>query len=537
MGNDERDNKISETAGAINSQVNVGAENTQMERLHASQGHGFAAERANHLYDKLHGKEAVILGDNNAKNGADRMVDGSLIQSKYCQNAAKTVSEAFDNNGYRYLTPDGQPMQLEVPADQYEAAIEAMEKRIAKGEVPNVANPKKAKDIVRKGHFTYDQAQRLAKSNTVESLVYDAVNGTVVAVNAFGITATITFALSCWNGDDLRLAVENAVCAGVQVGGASFITNIAVSQLTRAGLNRTLVPATNTLVKVMGSKSASVVANAFRSNANIYGQAAMNNMAKLIRCNAISGVVMTVVLSSKDIGNAFQGRISGAQLFKNIATTAGGMAGGTAGMVIGTVIAGPVGGIIGTMVGGAAGGTATNAVAGCFIEDDAVRLTKIIEEAFCSCIEKNLLTAEETELVLTELSNMVTGEKLMEMNASSSQTGFAEELVSLAAEKIISFRSYISLPSDSQMLEGMQYISDDYENESGIFGSKSTLCPVEMGKQLTGINYSKNQAKRAMYAVKQINSVQKHTENKLVSMKQNEEITRSQLTRLSQFKN
>ena len=35
------------------------------EKFHARQGHGFAAERANTLYDKLKGHDAQIVGDNN----------------------------------------------------------------------------------------------------------------------------------------------------------------------------------------------------------------------------------------------------------------------------------------------------------------------------------------------------------------------------------------------------------------------------------------------------------------------------------------
>ena len=48
--------------------VNKGYEE---EKFHARRGHGFAAERANHLNDKLHGRDARIVGDDNAKDGAD----------------------------------------------------------------------------------------------------------------------------------------------------------------------------------------------------------------------------------------------------------------------------------------------------------------------------------------------------------------------------------------------------------------------------------------------------------------------------------
>lgn len=50
------------------------------EKFHARQGHGFAAERANNLYDRLHGHDAQIIGDDNSLNGADRIVNGIEIQ-------------------------------------------------------------------------------------------------------------------------------------------------------------------------------------------------------------------------------------------------------------------------------------------------------------------------------------------------------------------------------------------------------------------------------------------------------------------------
>lgn len=66
------------------------------EKFHGRQGHGFAAERANNLYDNLTGHDAKIVGDDNVKNGADRMVDGIFIQSKYCQTGSACVNECFD---------------------------------------------------------------------------------------------------------------------------------------------------------------------------------------------------------------------------------------------------------------------------------------------------------------------------------------------------------------------------------------------------------------------------------------------------------
>ena len=82
------------------------------EKFHGRQGHGFAAERANNLYDNLTGHDAKIVGDDNVKNGADRMVDGIFIQSKYCQTGSACVNECFDEQGnFRYLK-DGNQCRL-----------------------------------------------------------------------------------------------------------------------------------------------------------------------------------------------------------------------------------------------------------------------------------------------------------------------------------------------------------------------------------------------------------------------------------------
>lgn len=51
-------------------------------------GHGWQAESANNFVDRLLGRDAKVVGGDNALNGADRVItrDGvvSLIQTKYC---------------------------------------------------------------------------------------------------------------------------------------------------------------------------------------------------------------------------------------------------------------------------------------------------------------------------------------------------------------------------------------------------------------------------------------------------------------------
>ncbi len=94
----ERKEKIlgADIAGIVFGDISAAGIAYGLDKFNTPRGHGFAAERANHLYDKLTGHNAQIVGDDNAVNGADRLVDGVYIQSKYCASGGKCISECFD---------------------------------------------------------------------------------------------------------------------------------------------------------------------------------------------------------------------------------------------------------------------------------------------------------------------------------------------------------------------------------------------------------------------------------------------------------
>lgn len=94
---EKKENTEPVQSGAVNADMNAAAQQTQMDKFQAAQGHGYAAEQANNLYDFLTGKDAKIVGGDNAKDGPDRMVNGVNIQTKYCHDAASSVQAAFEN--------------------------------------------------------------------------------------------------------------------------------------------------------------------------------------------------------------------------------------------------------------------------------------------------------------------------------------------------------------------------------------------------------------------------------------------------------
>lgn len=530
-----------ELSGAVNADQNSAACQTQMDKFQAAQGHGYAAEQANNLHDLLSGKEAVVIGGDNAKDGADRRVDGFLIQTKYCQNASASVQAAFRDGQYRYISPDGSAMQLEVPSDQYEDAVRLMRRRIEAGQIPGVSDPNDAGKLVRKGNFTYQQAVNLTKFGTIESLTYDAANGAVVATNAFGITAALTFAQHLWRGDPPEVAIEYAAYSGLKIGGAAYANFIITSQLMRTALPKALIAPTDAVVDLLGPKVSASIANALRSGANIYGAAAMSNVSKLLRGNFVTSAVMLVVLSASDIRNCFQKRISGKQLFKNVATLAGGLAGGAAAGVLGTIVLGVVTGGASTAItvavsvaagaaGGAAGSKAVNSVVGHFIEDDAVALCQILEESFCQQAENYLLSEEELDILLGSLNQTLEQEALLEMYASPDHRAFADELIQKQIEKLLRQRCHVYLPSEKEFIQGMGKVFTDIETESGIFSSRTRDADaVAIGQTLTGKTLSPLAAKKGLYAARQMNLTQSQTENRIRKMSQNEKICQRKL--------
>lgn len=474
-------NTGSTTSGIVYGNVSNASSIYFDDKILTPRGHGFAAEHANHLKDLYQGKNAEIVGDDNAKNGADRFVDGVNIQSKYCQSGSKCVAECFENGKFRYINPDGSPMQIEVPSDKYESAIQAMRNRIEHGEVPGVSNPAEAENIIRKGHFTYQQVKNIAKAGTVESICYDAASGAIIAKNAFGVTAVLTYVTAIWNGEDIDVAIKSAVAQGIKVGGTTFITSVLAGQLSKAGLNSALVGSSEAIVKILGPKASHVLLKAFSRGTNIYGAAAMSKAAKLLRGNMITGIVSFAVLSIGDVGDIFLGRISGEQLFKNLTNTASTIAGGTAGWVagasvgasigsvipgFGTVIGGFLGGVLGSFAGGSAASSVSNAILDEFIEDDANKMIDIIQEVFATLAEEYLISKEEADRIVGQLENKLTGNLLKDMYESDNRKNFAREFLIEYFEDVANKRQYIKVPTSEQMQKGLKIFLEDIDDAS-----------------------------------------------------------------------
>ena len=435
-----------------------------------SGAHGFTAERANNLSDRIKGADARILGDNNVKNGPDRLIVSSegrtWIQSKYCNTGKGCIDKCFDNETkqFRYYE-EGRPMQVEVPADDhiYEDAVSRMRERVSKGQVPGVNDPDDAVKLVRRGTVTYDQAVNIAKAGTVESLIYDTVNGMVISTSAFGISAVVSFAASIWNGEPTDTAITKAAASGLKVGGTALCTTVLTSQLYKAGAAEIFANDADAFVQLLGKNNSLVLINSIRTGEEITAASAQKALSKLLRGNALTAVVALGVISTFDVADAYLGRISESQMAKNIVSTSssviGGMGGYLGGIALGSALIpgiGPVvAGLIGSIAIGGIAGSYTRKVMDIFIEDDAVEMIHIIDRNFADLAFKFIISQDEAEKITDKISKAIDSKTLKDMFSSDDRNQFAQKLLVPYFEEIVKRRKHIKMPADEVLEEKM----------------------------------------------------------------------------------
>lgn len=331
-------------------------------------GHGYAAEDANALYDRLHGRKVFKTGSTNESDGPDRIVDGVHIQTKFCKDAASTIHTSFNKHTgmYRY---NGQV--LEVPKDQYEEAVKLMAQKIREGKVEGVTDPAQASKMVKAAPYTYEQSVRMTKAGNLDSIKYDVMNQAGASLKSGGISAVTAFVDAKRRGASTATALKSSAKQGARTAGKTMVTGVATQQILRTGAGRTVSAAAQkgigkaidaTMKTEVGRKVIEKTASAIGRKA-VAGSAAKQVLSRAGSTNVITAAVSFVVSSVPDTVRLCRNKISGKEYLIRTASNGAGLAGGTggawAGAAIGTAICPgigtAVGGFVGSMVGGIGG--------------------------------------------------------------------------------------------------------------------------------------------------------------------------------------
>lgn len=339
--------------------------NMQWTKYHSPKGgHGFAAEDANSLYERICGHKVELIGVDNAKNGADLLVDGVPVQLKYCKDAYSTIESCFDTEGtFRYSGKD-----IMVPKDQYEEVIARLRQKILDGKVPGVSDPNAAEHMIRRGNITYAQAANIKKFGTKESLVFDALTQAQVAGFIGGISAIGSFFAAILNGKSIKNASIEATKDFGKAGGKVLVNGVATQQFLRTEIGRKAATITTFAVRKLinttcGSGVGRKVIEIFAQgvgNKVVKGAATRTVATRAIRGNIITSTIVFTVDSVPDAFNLCRGKMSWKDFGKSRAKGAAGVAGGSvgymAGMAAGTAICPGIGTAVGGFVGGILGG-------------------------------------------------------------------------------------------------------------------------------------------------------------------------------------
>ena len=405
----------------------------------APSGHGHAAEYANNLMDKIKYPFKYVrqTGQDNAKNGADRMVGNQKIQTKYYARASGTVNSAFESKSdggmYRY-----KGMQLEVPKDQYDKAVELFEEKIKQGKVEGVTNPKEAKNYIRKGNVTYREAKLIAQGGNLTSIKFDAIDGAINSLPGVGISFVIVFSQARWSGSETK---DAALMAG------------------KAGL-RTLAMGTSIYV------ASQQFAKVFTKQINDYFGKKVT--AEVVARRA-APVISFAVIITPDIFDALIGRISSQQLLKNAAVAGGGMLAGAGAGALGGALAGPLGAAVGAIAGGIAGGFGVKFIADQFIEDDRVEMFAQLKEEFIDLVMIISLSQEEFNRIQEGVFNEHLEGLLKDMfQRKEGSRNYAKEFVESQVQSVIKDRKKVELREiiDAiQVLNGSENSSDSGWNQ------------------------------------------------------------------------
>lgn len=471
------DNTILSSASLYSSESAIFAE--QKSNVNTPAGHGEMVEEAITMIDNLLGLDAKVIGRDNSKNGADRLVGNTLIQTKYYNTARGSLEACFnpENGLYRYMN-DGKPMQLEVPKDQYQKVLEGFQHKIKTGKVPGVTNPDDAKHFVRKGRLTYTQAVNLTKAGTIESIMYDAKNGAVICSSAFGITFISTLYLTWRKTKNINLALEASLKAGLQIFGTSFLQHILISQISKTNLSKTLLVPSQFVVNVIGPRNSATIVNLIRAGIGkkaIYGSSASKHLEKILRTNTITTAIIFTVSSIPETYNLAMKKISLAQYTKNMAVLAGSMAAGiTTGIAAAKIVAaagtvvkpgfGTAIGLAGGMVGGLVGGSFVKFVGDILHEDDSETIGRMFNAYLTCMINEFLLDENEMNQLIEKLDNVDKNEfkNLFESILSNeNQENTIRDFLTSYFEEITARRPKFTLPSNENILHAMSDLVDE----------------------------------------------------------------------------
>jgi len=154
-----------------------------------------------------------------------------LLKSKYNSTGDRCVDACLSYGELRYVNEDGSPISIEIPCDKYEEAISDFEDRLREGITQKTMEPK---EILRRGNLTYAQAKNIANEGRVKGLDFFEIDGSIECEHVLGISGSVEYALSLWNGESREEALLKSIVRAIKVYGEEFIRALSLDNTVDA---------------------------------------------------------------------------------------------------------------------------------------------------------------------------------------------------------------------------------------------------------------------------------------------------------------
>lgn len=359
-----------------------------------------------------------------------------VLRSKYNSTGERCVDACLNYGELRYINEDGSPINIEIPCDKYEEAIIDFEDRVREGITQKVIDPK---EILRRGSLTYTQAKNIANEGRIRGLDFFEIDGSVECDHILGISGSVEYALSLWNGESREEALLKSIVRAIKVYGEEFIR----------GLN--LDNTVDETSYIRFAKNASTMDSMIDIELYKLKNYGIDRDTHIFRSHQKENITKYTDLSLGIIG-AFLGLI-----LVQIATNYGEGIDNNMAFAILNMIIMIVFGLIFMIF--------SKFVFGKYVKSD----TQLILEMFNEELEKanydNLLTEKESRIILKNITKGEVSKLLLDMKGSVNKKISSNTIVTKESKFILDARRIVILPSEYEVREGLAKLVGTYQDK------------------------------------------------------------------------
>lgn len=359
-----------------------------------------------------------------------------VLKSKYNSTGERCVDACLNYGELRYINEDGSPMNIEIPCDKYEEAVSDFEDRIREGIIQSDVE---TKEVLKRGTFTYNQAKNLAIEGKIRGLDFFEIDGSVECDHILGVSGSIEYALSLWNGDSTKEASLKSIVRAIKVYGEEFINGLSLDNTVDINSYIRFAKNLSTIDCMTDIKLYKARNYAIDNEIEIEGiSEKIKNMSTM---NLVSGLIGALI----------------GLIFIQISTN------------FGKVIDNSVLFLILNLLCISIGGAVFINIPKRLIDKYVKSNTKMIMDLFNEELEKvtydNLLTEKEAHIILKNITKGEVSKLLMDMKGSVNKKISSNNLVSKESKFMIEARKTIILPSEYDIKEGLSRLVGTYNEK------------------------------------------------------------------------